>query len=108
MSIRSDENTKARAVGLVREHHDDYDSERAATKAIAGRLGMSTDTLRRWVRQAEVDAGDASGVSSEGRGVARAMPRPGSSSKPPPGSIFRSCCPMAGFISRPSAGGPDA
>ena len=26
MSIRYDENTKARAVRLVREHRDDYDS----------------------------------------------------------------------------------
>ena len=27
MSIRYDENTKARAVRLVREHRDDYDSD---------------------------------------------------------------------------------
>jgi transposase len=27
MSIRYDENTKVRAVRLVREHRDDYDSE---------------------------------------------------------------------------------
>jgi hypothetical protein len=39
MSIRYDENTKARAVRLVREHRDDYDSEWAAMKAISGRLG---------------------------------------------------------------------
>ena len=36
MSIRYDENTKARAVRLVREHRDDYDSEWAAMRAIAG------------------------------------------------------------------------
>jgi transposase len=48
-SIRYDENTKARAVRLVREHRDDYDSK-WAMKAIAGRLGMSTETLRKWVR----------------------------------------------------------
>jgi transposase len=29
-------------VRLVREHRDDYDSEWAAMKAIAGRLGMNT------------------------------------------------------------------
>jgi transposase len=65
MSIRYDENTKARAVRLVRDHRDDYDSEWAAMKAIAGRLGMSAETLRKWVRQAEIDAGEAAGVSSE-------------------------------------------
>ncbi len=52
MSIRYDENTKARAVRLVREHRDDDDSEWAALKAIWGRLGMTTETLRKWVRQA--------------------------------------------------------
>jgi len=35
------------AVRLVREHRDDYDSEWAAMKAIAGRLGMSAETLRK-------------------------------------------------------------
>lgn len=37
MAIRYDENSKARAVRLVRERRDDYDSEWAAMKAIAGR-----------------------------------------------------------------------
>src|SRR6476620_7111505 len=41
MSIRYDENTKARAVRLVREHRDDYESEWAAMKPISGRLGMN-------------------------------------------------------------------
>jgi len=65
MSIRYDENTKARAVRLVREHRDDYDSEWAAMKAVSGRLGMNPETLRTWVRQAEVDAGEARGVSTD-------------------------------------------
>ena len=39
MSIRYDENTKARAVRLVREHRDDYESEWAAMKAISGGWG---------------------------------------------------------------------
>jgi transposase len=65
MAIRYDKNTKARAVRLVREHVGDYETEWAAMKAIAGRLGMSPETLRRWVRQAQVDDGEMAGVSSE-------------------------------------------
>ena len=64
-AIRYDENTKARAVRLVREHRDDYDSEWAAMRAISGRLGMNPETLRKWVRQAEVDAGEAPGVTTD-------------------------------------------
>jgi transposase len=65
MAIRYDENTKVRAVRLVREHVGDYETEWAAMRAIAGRLGMSPETLRRWVRQAQVDDGELAGVSSE-------------------------------------------
>ena len=75
MAIRYDENTKARAVRLVREHRDDYESEWAAMKAISGRLGMSAETLRKWVRQAEIDAGEAAGVSSEKRRELRELRR---------------------------------
>ena len=75
MSIRYDENTKARAVRLVREHRDDYESEWAAMKAISGRLRMNAETLRKWVRQAKVDAGEAAGVSSEEKRELRELRR---------------------------------
>ena len=65
MPSKYDENTKARAVRLVHEHRDDYDSEWAAMKAISARLGMNAETLRKWVRQTEIDAGEAAGVSTE-------------------------------------------
>ncbi len=64
-SKRFDDNTKVKAVRLVCEHADDYDSEWAAMCAISSRLGMTAETLRKWVRRAEVDAGKAAGVSSE-------------------------------------------
>ena len=72
MPSKYDENTKARAVRLVRlvrEHRDDYDTEWAAIRAISARLGMSAETLRKWVRQAEVDAGARPGVDQ--RGISR-------------------------------------
>ena len=65
MANRYDANTKARAVRLVREHVGDYETEWAAMKAISARLGMSAETLRKWVRQAEVDAGEAAGLPTE-------------------------------------------
>ena len=65
MPSKYDEQTRAKAVRLVTEHVDDYDSEWAAIKAVSARLGMTAETLRRWVRQAQIDTCRADGVSSE-------------------------------------------
>jgi transposase len=48
----------------VQEHRDGYGSEYEAIKAIAGRLGMNPETLRKWIRQVEVDAGQAEGTTT--------------------------------------------
>lgn len=64
MPRKYDENTKARAVRLVVDHVEDYFSEWEAIGTVAGRLGMGAETLRRWLRQAEIDAGDVDGVST--------------------------------------------
>jgi len=61
---RYDASAKAKAIRLVREHAGDYPARWAAMKAVSGRLGMSTETLRKWIRQAGVDEGAAPGVSS--------------------------------------------
>src|SRR5271169_502214 len=56
---------KAKAVRLVREHSGDYPSEWAAIGAVAQRLGIgSAETLRKWVRQAEVDDGKKPGTTA--------------------------------------------
>ena len=65
MPSKYDEQTRAKAVRLVVDHVGDYDSEWAAIKAVSARLGMTSETLRRWVRQAQIDAGQVDGVSSE-------------------------------------------
>lgn len=64
MPTKYDEETRARAVRLVVDHAGDYASENEAVKTVAGRLGMHPETLRKWLRQATVDAGDADGVST--------------------------------------------
>ena len=56
---------KARAVRLVTEHRQEYPSDTAAAEAVAKQLGLGRETVRRWVVQAEVDAGARTGVSSE-------------------------------------------
>jgi transposase len=65
MPSKYDASIKAKAIRLVREHAGDYATEWAAITAVAGQLGMSAETLRKWIRQAEVDAGEAAGVSTE-------------------------------------------
>jgi transposase len=65
MPVRYDQDTKAKAIRLVREHAEDYPSEYAAITAVARRLGMSPETLRKWIRQAAVDEDQAPGVTTE-------------------------------------------
>jgi transposase len=65
MRGRFDQETRAKAVRLYTEHVSDYDSPWAAMKAISARLGMTAETLRKWVRQSEVDAGQKSGLTTE-------------------------------------------
>ena len=64
MPKRYDEETKAKAVRLVVDHRQDYASEYEAIKTVARRLGMSPETLRKWLRQAEIDSGDVDGVTT--------------------------------------------
>jgi transposase len=50
---------------MVAEVRADYPSEWAAMGAVAQKLGIgSTETLRHWVRRAEIDAGARAGTSS--------------------------------------------
>jgi transposase len=57
---------RERAVRIVAEVQGDYPSQWAAIGAVAQKLGIgSTETLRKWVRRAEVDAGQRPGLTSE-------------------------------------------
>lgn len=59
------ESVRRQAVRLVVEHRDEYDSEWAAITSIAQKSGMTAETLRKWVRQAEIDEGIRPGVTRE-------------------------------------------
>ena len=57
---------RQRAVRLVVEQCYQYQSEYEAIRSIAAKLGITApETLRKWVRQAEIDSGRRSGVTSE-------------------------------------------
>jgi transposase len=65
MPKKIDEQLKARAVRLVTEHQQEYPSLTAACEAVAWQVGVGQESVRRWVRQAQVDAGERPGVTSE-------------------------------------------
>jgi transposase-like protein len=58
---------RERAVRMVFDHAKDYASEWAALRSIAEKLGCKTESLRRWVRQAERDAGKRPGLTTDER-----------------------------------------
>jgi transposase len=58
---------RERAIWMVREHGAEHPSQWAAIASIASKLGCTTETLRRWVRQAERDAGQRSGLTTDER-----------------------------------------
>lgn len=50
-SNRFSPEVRERAVRMVGEHRGDYASEWAALTSIAGKIGCTTETLRRWCRE---------------------------------------------------------
>ncbi len=66
---------RARAVRMVYEHRNNYDSQSAAIAGIAAKIGCILETLRRWVHQAETDSGLRDGVTSDERAKIKALER---------------------------------
>jgi transposase len=61
---------------MVAQVRPDYPSDWPAICAVAQKLGIGTaETLRKWVRQAEVDAGTRPGATSEESAEIRRLKR---------------------------------
>ncbi len=56
---------RERAVRMVFEHQGEHASQWATISSIASKFGMTAETLRKWVRRAEVDGGARSGQTTE-------------------------------------------
>lgn len=60
---------------MVREHRDEHPSEWAAIQSVAGKLGMTGETLRKWVRREEIDHRHRPGITSGERERIRELER---------------------------------
>ncbi len=66
---------RERAVRLVQEHAREYPSQWGAIASIAQKIGCSGETLRKWLRQAERDAGQRPGLTTEEQQRVQALER---------------------------------
>ena len=66
-SRRYSPEVRERAVRMVLEQQKEHSSQWAAIQSIAPRLGCTSETLRRWVRQVEQDQGTRAGMTSADR-----------------------------------------
>jgi transposase-like protein len=58
---------RERAVRMVFDHAHEYPSQWATIRSVAEKLGCTVEALRRWVRQAERDAGKRPGLTTDER-----------------------------------------
>ena len=66
---------RERAVRLVLEHAREHDSQWAAIRSIAAKIGCSSETLRHWVRAVERDTGRRPGLTNDERQRMKALER---------------------------------
>lgn len=72
---RHSREVRERSVRLVFEQQNQHQSQWAAIVSIANKSGMTPETLRKWVRQAEADEGRRGGITSDERDQMRELQR---------------------------------
>ena len=66
---------RERAVRLVFDHAGEHTSQWAAIRSVAEKIGCPVEVLRRWVRQAERDAGQRPGLTTDERARLKQLER---------------------------------
>ena len=66
---------RERAVRMVFEHAEKHASQWATIRSIAEKIGCTAETLRSWVRQAERDAGQRAGLTTDERAQLKQLER---------------------------------
>jgi transposase len=74
-STRYSPEVRERAVRMVFEHQNEHPSQWQAVVSIATKIGCTPETLRKWVRRAEVDSGRREGVTSDERARIKELER---------------------------------
>ncbi len=72
---RYPQEVRERAVRMVFEHTEEHGTQWAAIRSISGKLGMSAETLRLWVRRAETDDGVRTGLTTDERARMKELER---------------------------------
>ena len=60
---------------MVFEHQREYPSQWQAVVSIASKIGCTAETLRKWVRRAEVDSGRRAGLTNDERARIKELER---------------------------------
>lgn len=75
MAARYPQDFRDRAVRLVTEIETELISPWAAAKQVSRQLGITPETLRRWVQRSQIDAGVRPGTSTEESAMLRKLRR---------------------------------
>ena len=66
---------RERAVRMVFDHQDEYPSQWKAIESISAKLSINREALRQWVRRAETDVGQRTGLTTDERDQLRELRR---------------------------------